>query len=117
MAAGRGKLAALGPLLVSLAILATLGLIAANGIPAAALFQVELVTIGLPLIYGLIVAPWLTIVARGPLGGVVFTLAVPLDRRTGAVLHPAARCVCRPGFGTTMSVFAGIGGLLGGEHS
>ena len=99
------KLAALAPLLVSLAILATLGLIAANGIPKA--FPPRAHTIGLPLVYGLIVAPWLTMVARGPLGGVVFTLAVPLivglARASGHSTCSSARLL------DAMSVFAASG--------
>jgi beta-lactamase class A len=107
------KLAALLPLLASLAILATLGLVAANGLPAAGLFRLELMTIGLPLIYGLIVAPWLTMVARGPLGGVVFTLAVPLVVGLALFFIQPLDVFVRPGFGTAMSVFAGLGVLLG----
>ncbi len=107
------KLAALVPLLASLAILATLGLVAANGVPAAGLFRLELLTIGLPLIYGLIVAPWLTMVARGPLGGVVFTLAIPLVVGLALFFVQPLDVFVRPGFGTAMSVFAGIGALLG----
>jgi hypothetical protein len=104
------KLAALVPLLVSLAILATLGLVAANGVPQVAFGPLALSTIGLPLAYGLIVAPWLTMVARGPLGGVVFTLAVPLV--VGAGASPATGRVRPPVFWTAMSVFAGIGAVL-----
>ena len=107
------KLAALLPLLVSLAILATLGLVAANGVPAARFFQVELTTIGLPLIYGLIVAPWLTMVARGTLGGVVFTLTIPIVVGLALLFMEPFDVFVQPPFWTALSLFAGVGAVLG----
>ena len=106
------KLAALVPLLASLAILTTLGLIAANGYPGTRFLRLELYSIGLPLIYGLFVAPWLTMVARGPLGGVVFTLAVPVVVGLAVALFDPLERV-RPSFEIAMTAFAVVGAVAG----
>jgi len=107
------KLIALTPLLVSLAILATFGLIAATGVPNAPFWPLELLTFGLPLAYGLVVAPWLTIVARGPLAGAVFTLAIPFAVALALALLQAFEVFVLPAFETSMLLVAGVGALLG----
>src|SRR5262249_28614676 len=95
------------------AILATLGLIAANGWPGASFWRLELSTIGLPLAYGLIVAPWLTMVARGPLGGVVFALAVPLVLAVGVGFIEPLYFFVLPTFWTALSGCVVVGAVLG----
>ena len=52
-------------------------------------------------------------VARGPLGGVVFTLAIPLIIGLALALLQPLDVFVRPSFWTAMSVFAGIGAVLG----
>src|SRR5262249_13310509 len=97
----------------SLAVLATLAFIAVSGWPGARFWRLELSTIGLPLAYGLIVAPWLTMVARGPLGGVVFAFAIPLVvGLVLSVLDPLDLFI-RPSFWTTMTAVPIVGGVLG----
>lgn len=64
------KLGVLAPMLFVLSVVAG----AANDAPppeAALAFAV------LPVLAGLFIAPWLTMVCRGPLGGTVFTLSLP----------------------------------------
>ncbi|HKV98172.1 MAG TPA: class A beta-lactamase [Vicinamibacterales bacterium] len=105
------KLAALGSLLASLAILVTVGL--AGAFPNVVSPRLVMQTIGLPLVYGLIVAPWLTIIARGPLGGVVFTLAIPLVVALALTLLQSFDAATQPTFWMTMSTVAGAATVLG----
>jgi hypothetical protein len=57
------------------------------GRPATALSSQRTTALVLPVLYGLLVAPWLTMVCRSALAGTVFSLAIPgLLLTTGAVI-------------------------------
>ena len=67
------KLAAVVTLLFPLAVVMSFLTVATSGSAGAGLLTIVVV---LPLAFGLLVAPWMSILAKGPLGGVVFTAAL-----------------------------------------
>jgi beta-lactamase class A len=107
------KLAAVSALLTPLVVLAIFGIAADNGHRFPESWGLASFAITVPFVYALVVTPWLTMVARGPLGGVVFTLVVPFAVPVVTELVRPLDLFFLPSFGQAMFVIAGVAAVLG----
>jgi len=108
------KLTALAPLLFSLAALVVFLAVAFPQTSWILVLGTDVwPVVGWPLVYALFVAPWLTMVARGPLGGLVFTLAVPTVFGLAFAMLHALQLWKRAPLETALALFAVTGAVLG----